>query len=92
LFLSKHLKYMSLASQHFARADRSGAIGVPSVEIFGAGNLSAELENKPMAYVYLEKWKLFVGVAMSRRNSLFSLLSAYIFTLFRRYGVVQISR
>ena len=45
---------MSLASQHFARADRSGAIGVPSVEIFGAGSLSAELENKPMTDVYLE--------------------------------------
>lgn len=36
-FLSKHTKYASLASQHLARWLRSGAIGVPSEEIFGAG-------------------------------------------------------
>ena len=53
---------MSLASQHFARAVRSGAMGVPSVEILGAGSLSVELENKPMVYVFGEE--LFVGVAV----------------------------
>ena len=64
VFLSRHWKYASLASQHFARAVRSGAIGVPSVEILGAGSLSAELENKPMVYVERED-ELFVGVAVS---------------------------
>lgn len=60
-FLSRHWKYASLASQHFARADRSGAIGVPSVEILGAGSLSEELEKKPMVYVFGEQ-ELVVGV------------------------------
>lgn len=63
LFLSRHWKYISLASQHFARADRSGAIGVPSVEIFGAGSLSLELEKKPI--VSLREggwiWRSFAG-------------------------------
>ncbi len=50
--LSRQLKYISRASQHFARSLRPGAIGVPSVEIFGAGGEGEEeeLENQPMAY------------------------------------------
>lgn len=37
LFLSKHPKYPSLASQHFARCVLSGAIGAPSDDILGGG-------------------------------------------------------
>jgi hypothetical protein len=64
LFLSRHWKYKSLASQHFARADRSGAIGVPSVEIFGTGSLSLELEEKKPIVSLFEggwTWKSFAG-------------------------------
>jgi hypothetical protein len=46
-FLSRHVKYASRASQHLARCVRSGAIGVPSEEIFGSGNLGGEL-NSPI--------------------------------------------
>lgn len=60
-FLSRHWKYASLASQHFARAVRSGAIGVPSVEILGAGSLSEELEKKPIVCVFGGE-ELVVGV------------------------------
>lgn len=49
-WISRHLKYISRASQHFARSLRPGAMGVPSVEIFGAGGEGeeGELENQPM--------------------------------------------
>jgi hypothetical protein len=49
LFRSRHLKYASLASQHFARWMRSGAIGAPSEDILGSGSDGEEL-NRPMAY------------------------------------------
>ena len=49
--VSRHWKYMSRASQHFARSLRPGAIGVPSVDIFGAGGeVEEELENQPIPY------------------------------------------
>jgi len=45
-FFSRHWKKASRASQHLALCERSGAIGAPSVEIFGAGG--AEEAKKPM--------------------------------------------
>lgn len=52
--LSRHAKYVSLASQHFCLAERSGAIGVPSVDTFGGGMEEGVVEpNKPIVvYVY----------------------------------------
>lgn len=50
--LSRHAKYLSLASQHFWRADRSGAMGVPSVDTLGAGMEEGEEEpNKPIGII-----------------------------------------
>jgi hypothetical protein len=46
LFLSRHPKYASLASQHFARWVRSGAIGAPSDDILGVrGEAGEELKS-----------------------------------------------
>jgi len=49
LFRSKQLKYISLPSQHLARSLRFGAMGVPSVEILGAGGeVEGEEEKNPI--------------------------------------------
>ena len=50
LFLFKHSKYASLASQHLARWLRSGAIGAPSEEILGWVEGVEEL-NRPIVEV-----------------------------------------
>ncbi len=47
-FLSKQLKYASLASQHRALCVRSGAMGAPSVEIRGVGRVGVEEPNRPI--------------------------------------------
>jgi hypothetical protein len=51
-WLSKHLKYMSRASQHFERSLRFGAMGVPSVESLGAGGEDGaeDVDQKPIVW------------------------------------------
>jgi hypothetical protein len=48
LFRSRHLKYVSLASQHLARWLRSGAIGAPSDEILGGGGEAGDVLKNPI--------------------------------------------
>jgi len=57
-FLSKHLKYASLASQHCFRCVRSGAIGAPSEEILGAGSFPREpkISERPILGVWIWIW------------------------------------
>jgi hypothetical protein len=57
LFRSRHPKYVSLASQHFARCVRSGAIGAPSEEIFGGGGEADNEVKRPIVATWsLERW------------------------------------
>lgn len=56
-FLSRHLKYASLASQHCDRWLRSGAIGAPSAAIFGGGRDAWDEPKSPM----MDVWRVWRG-------------------------------
>lgn len=53
-FLSRHLKYASLASQHCDLWLRSGAMGAPSAPIFGGGREACEELKIPMFNWWIE--------------------------------------
>lgn len=59
-FLSRQVKKASRASQQRARWVRSGAMGAPSVEIFGGGGEGEEAQNPIVMWSCDGRWK---GVA-----------------------------